>query len=173
LGVEVNLDEMMSILPDLLQSNLKVIFCGTAAGTMSAQLGAYYANPGNKFWRVLYETGLTPRLFAPQEFPILPQYGIGLTDLAQHTFGNDSDLRPHDFDAEAFRTKMLHYTPRAIAFNSKRAAQEFFRQKTIGYGQQPEMLGNSAIFVLPSTSGLACRSWDPIYWHELATFLST
>jgi TDG/mug DNA glycosylase family protein len=160
----------VSILPDLLPPNLKVVFCGTAAGTMSARMGAYYANPGNKFWRILHETGLTPRQLAPQEFPILPQYGLGLTDLAQHTFGNDTDLRPHDFDVAAFRDKMLRYAPRVIAFNSKRAALEFFRRKTVGYGQQPETLGESAIFVLPSTSGLACGAWDAAYWHELAAF---
>jgi TDG/mug DNA glycosylase family protein len=163
----------MPILPDILQSNLKVIFCGTAAGTMSARLGAYYANPGNKFWRILYETGLTPRQLTPQEFPTLPQYGLGLTDLAQHTFGNDSDLRPTDFDVEAFRAKMLRYAPRAIAFNSKRAAQEFFGRKTVGYGQQPETLGTSAIFILPSTSGLACGAWDATYWHGLAAFVGS
>ena len=27
------------------------------------------------------------------------------------------------------------------------------------------------VFVLPSTSGLACRSWDPAPWHALAARL--
>ena len=62
----------MPILPDLLPHNLKVVFCGTAAGTQSAQAGAYYAGRGNKFWRILHETGLTPRQLAPHEFPTLP-----------------------------------------------------------------------------------------------------
>jgi double-stranded uracil-DNA glycosylase len=29
---------------------LKVVFCGTAAGTQSAQAGTYYAGRGNYFW---------------------------------------------------------------------------------------------------------------------------
>ena len=161
----------MTILPDILAPNLNIIFCGTAAGTMSAQVGAYYANPGNKFWRILYETGLTPRLLSPHDFCTLPQYGLGLTDLAQHAFGNDTDLHPHDFDPATFRDKMLRYAPRAIAFNSKRAAQEFFGRKTVAFGRQPELLDKSAIFVLPSTSGLACRSWDASHWHALAAFV--
>jgi double-stranded uracil-DNA glycosylase len=161
----------MTILPDILSENLNIIFCGTAAGTMSAQVGAYYANPGNKFWRILYETGLTPRLLSPHEFRTLPQYGLGLTDLAQQAFGNDTDLRPHDFDPAAFRDKMLRYAPRAVAFNSKRAAQEFFRRKNVAFGRQPELLGRSAIFALPSTSGLACRSWDAAHWHSLAAWI--
>jgi double-stranded uracil-DNA glycosylase len=63
-----------SILPDVLAPNLKVVFCGTAAGTQSAEVGAYYAGRGNKFWRTLYEIGLTPRQLAPHEFTSLPLY---------------------------------------------------------------------------------------------------
>lgn len=36
----------MPILPDVLQPNLNIVFCGTAPGTVSAQRGAYYANAG-------------------------------------------------------------------------------------------------------------------------------
>jgi G:T/U-mismatch repair DNA glycosylase len=42
--------EKVAILPDVLQPDLKVVFCGTAAGTQSAQAGAYYAGRGNYFW---------------------------------------------------------------------------------------------------------------------------
>lgn len=161
----------MTILPDVLAENLNIIFCGTAAGTMSAQLGAYYANPGNKFWRILYEIGLTPRLLSPHEFRTMPEYGLGLTDLAQQTFGSDTDLSKQDFDAAALREKILRYAPRVLAFTSKRGGQEFFGRKTISFGLQLELLGTSAISVLPSTSGLARRSWDAAHWHALAAFV--
>ena len=42
--------EKVVILPDVLQPDLKVVFCGTAAGTQSAQAGTYYAGRGNYFW---------------------------------------------------------------------------------------------------------------------------
>ena len=58
------------------------MICGSAAGRRSAAAGAYYAGPGNKFWRILHESGLTPRRLAPEEFALLPDVGIGLTDLA-------------------------------------------------------------------------------------------
>ena len=35
------------ILPDVLVPNLKIVFCGSAAGTKSAKLGLPYAGPGN------------------------------------------------------------------------------------------------------------------------------
>ena len=55
-------------LPDVLRPDLDVVFVGTAAGRRSAAVGAYYAHPGNRFWKTLHSTGLTPRLFAPDEF---------------------------------------------------------------------------------------------------------
>jgi len=38
------------MLPDVLAANLDVVFCGTAAGKRSAEVGMYYAGPGNRFW---------------------------------------------------------------------------------------------------------------------------
>jgi len=79
------------ILPDVLQPGLALVFCGTAAGKRSAAERAYYAHPGNLFWRALFDAGLTPRQLAPSEFPLLPDYGIGLTDLAKRHSGNDNE----------------------------------------------------------------------------------
>jgi TDG/mug DNA glycosylase family protein len=40
---------MDDVLPDVLVPGLAVVFCGNAAGKVSAQRGAYYAGPGNYF----------------------------------------------------------------------------------------------------------------------------
>ena len=68
------------------------MFCGTAAGTESARRRCYYAHPQNKFWRALHEVGLTDRLLDCSEFALLPQFGIGLTDIAKTASGMDKDL---------------------------------------------------------------------------------
>ena len=65
------------VLPDLLKSNLNIVFCGTAASKKSKKLNAYYAGPGNKFWKTLYEIGLTDIQVNPQEFKILLKYNTG------------------------------------------------------------------------------------------------
>ena len=39
------------ILPDLLDYDLNIVFCGTAASKKSKNFNAYYAGPGNKFWK--------------------------------------------------------------------------------------------------------------------------
>ena len=82
---------MTDVLRDLLQPSLRIVLCGTAAGTTSAALRAYYAHRQNKFWRILHETGLTPELLQPQQFRDLLQYRIGLTDLVKAGAGMNSD----------------------------------------------------------------------------------
>ena len=54
------------VLPDLLRPGLRIVFCGTAAGNVSAARGAYYAHPQNRFWSALYAFGLTPRQLEPE-----------------------------------------------------------------------------------------------------------
>jgi TDG/mug DNA glycosylase family protein len=162
----------MDKLPDLLAPDLQVVFCGTAAGRQSAARGAYYAHPGNRFWRVLAETGLTPRQLAPQEYAELLQYGIGLTDLTKMQAGIDSEVRHNPADVEAFKAKIKEYHPRVLALTSKETAKRFYGRKTAEYGRQPDPLGDTVIFVLPSTSGLATSFWDESHWSELAAFLA-
>jgi TDG/mug DNA glycosylase family protein len=158
------------ILPDVLRPGLKVVFCGTAAGTLSAQAQCYYAAPGNKFWRTLYQVGLTPRQLTPAEFPCVTQFEIGLTDLKKNEFGADSTLSFNQKDRELLRAKLLKFAPKVVAFNSKNAAEKFLNHR-VSFGLQDQKIGESVVFVLPSTSGLACRSWDQTVWMQLSAFL--
>ena len=80
------------VLPDLIKPGLRIVFCGTAAGTVSAARGAYYAHPQNRFWTALHAFGLTPRKLNPEEYNELPQWGLGLTDIAKHVSGMDREL---------------------------------------------------------------------------------
>ena len=158
------------ILPDLLQPGLALVFCGTAAGRRSADEGAYYAHPGNLFWRALHAVELTPRLFAPAEFPLLPTLGIGLTDLAKHHVGNDDELPRDAFDVVALRQRIERHAPRVLAFTSKAAARAALGRAT-SYGLQPEYFGTTQLFVLPSPSGQARGHWDLSPWHALAALV--
>jgi TDG/mug DNA glycosylase family protein len=156
------------ILPDYLQPGLKAVFCGTAAGEQSAQTGHYYANPQNRFWQALYESGFTPRLLRPDEDALLAELGIGLTDVSKTGRGMDHGLKPGDFDAALLRSKIETFQPQALAFTSKRAGREYFGVKRVAYGLQQEAIGKTAIFVLPSPSGAARGYWDIGAWKALA-----
>ena len=160
------------VLPDVLQPGLALVFCGTAAGKRSAAEGAYYAHPGNLFWRALYSAQLTPRLFAPAEFPQLPHYGIGLTDLAKRHSGNDSELPRDAFDVAALLAKIERHSPRLLAFTSKNAARAVLGRSS-GYGLQGETIGYTRLFVLPSPSGQARGHWDIGPWLALGKLYRT
>ena len=100
------------------------MFCGTAAGERSAQRGCYYAGSGNRFWKTLAEVGLTPRPLRSDEFRELPNYGLGLTDLAKKVCGADSTIRSSDFDLEGFRRRLMEAAPRFVAFNGKKVQRQ-------------------------------------------------
>lgn len=160
----------MTILPDVLAPRLGIVFCGTQAGRVSALRGAYYAGPGNRFWPVLHEVGLVPRQLRPEEFSCLPEYGIGLTDVAKATSGPDTALLPAHVDVEGFLMKMRAAAPAFIAFNGKRAAGAVLGVPgpRIFYGRQPVAVAGCATFVLPSTSGAASGFWSIAPWRDLA-----
>ncbi len=161
---------MNHILPDVLDYNLRIVFCGTAAGDVSAMRGAYYAGPGNRFWATLFKIGLTDRKLPPENFRDVLKYGIGLTDLAKSSYGADSTLAHSAFDIDSFREKMLKHSPSMIAFNGKKSAKTFL-QHDISYGIKEEKIGASVIFVLPSTSGAARKFWDESYWMALRQYI--
>jgi double-stranded uracil-DNA glycosylase len=159
-----------SILPDVLRPGLRLVFCGTAAGKRSAAEGAYYAHPGNLFWRALFQSGLTPRLLTPREFPLLLDWDIGLTDLAKRHAGNDDELPRDAFDVSALLSKIERYAPGILAFTSKNAARTVLGAG-IHYGLQNHGIGRTKLFVLPSPSGQARGHWSLGPWMELATHL--
>jgi double-stranded uracil-DNA glycosylase len=160
---------MEQILSDVLQPNLKVVFCGTAAGDTSARLRLYYADPRNRFWGILHDIGLTPTKLRPPEYEKVVQYGIGLTDLAKYVSGTDDKLMESDYDIEGLITKVRKYSPRILALTSKETARIFLGKRKLDYGLQMRTIGNTSIYVLPSTSG-GNGHWGITYqyWYKLA-----
>ena len=146
---------------------MRLVVCGSAAGRRSAEAGAYYAGPGNKFWRILDECGLTPGRLQPAEFAALLEHGIGLTDLAKAYAGGDAGIRAEDDDVDGLVAKITVAAPAWLAFNGKRAAQVVLA-RAVDYGPQRETIGPSRLVVLPSTAGAASGHWDQAPWHELA-----
>lgn len=161
------------LVPDLLVNDLKLVFCGTAPSKASFHAKAYYAKSGNRFWPTLAAVGLTPRRFAPAEYPELLSLGLGLTDLCKHHFGNDDELPRGALDRQALLTKLREFRPRRLAFTSKNAGQAALARKITHYGLQKEVLEGSQIWVLPSPSGLATKFWDIVPWRQLAAELRT
>jgi len=162
------------ILPDLLQPGLDLIVCGTAAGNKSARHEAYYAGSGNLFYQTLARCNFTAKQLLPNEYPQLLQYKIGLTDLAKFKFGTDKELTREDYDVQSFIDKIMLHKPRFICFNGKTAASVVLgiqKTKELGYGLQNKKIGNTSIFIAPSTSPRAYAFWDESHWAQLKTLI--
>jgi TDG/mug DNA glycosylase family protein len=142
-----------SAVPDILATGLECIFCGINPGRRSAAAGAHFANPRNDFWRLLADAGLTPRPLAPEEQWELPGLGYGLTNAAHRTTRGSGELRSADFAGAAERLEQiaLELRPAVIAFVGKAGYAGAFRQRP-ALGLQERRLGETALFVLPSTS---------------------
>ncbi len=141
-------------LPDLLKPGLDLVFVGLNPSLKSAQLGHYYAGPGNQFWPFLFEVGFTDRLLTPQEDASLLGYGIGLTDVVKRPTRGVNDLSSKEF-APGFaglKQKLATYRPRMVAFNGKTGYQTALGVR-IDYGLQSDVLEGIPVFVCPSTSG--------------------
>jgi TDG/mug DNA glycosylase family protein len=150
---------------------LRLVICGTAASPESARKRQYYAGPGNRFWAILHETGITDCRLEPKDFERLAEFGVGLTDVMKSQSGIDSDVDFTLFDSEAFSARILTARPRVLCFNGKKAAQVALRRRTVDYGDLGEKIGGTHLFVAPSTSGLAARWWNASVWSDLAELI--
>jgi TDG/mug DNA glycosylase family protein len=146
-------DRTKSAVPDVLGPDLRVVFCGINPGFVSAAAGAHFANPRNDFWRLLHEAGFTPGLLAPEQQSEALRLGIGLTNAAPRTTRGSGDLRRADFAGAAERLERMavDLRPAWIGFVGKEAYRGVFGGRT-ELGEQARRLGETRLFVLPSTS---------------------
>ena len=165
----------MSVLPDYLRTGLDLVFVGINPGTRSAAAGHHYAGPGNHFWPLLHESRIVsePLTFA-QDQRVL-EWSIGLTNMVERASPSISDLSLAEMRAGAvvLRRKLLRYAPRVVCFNGKRI-YEVFAGHPCALGPQPEPIGASQVYVMPSTSARTAsyqRADKLRYFVELHTLL--
>lgn len=140
-------------LPDYLRPGLRLVFVGYNPGERSARLGHYYAGIANLFWPALYRSGLVSEPLTYRDDHRLPEFGIGVTDLAKRPSRGAGDLPRSEFrnGRAALVRKLRRVRPRVVAFNGK-GVYELFCGGNCSLGLQPEQLCGARVFVLPSTS---------------------
>jgi double-stranded uracil-DNA glycosylase len=146
--------QAVSAVPDVLAPGLRCVFCGITPGRRSSAAGHHFANPRNDFWRLLADSGLTPRQLDPSEQWSLLGLGYGLTNAAYRTTKGSGDLRRGDFAGSEERLARIaaELRPGTIAFVGKAAYQRAFGVSRCDLGLQERTLGETQLFVLPSTS---------------------
>lgn len=140
--------------PDHLRAGLKLVIVGINPGLRSGASGHHYASPVNHFWPLLYDAGLVPEPFTYADDFRMPDYGIGLTNLVERTTRQASELNAAEMKAgaERLRAKLLAIRPAIVCFNGKGIYEVFAARKKVDLGLQPEKLGDSLLFVMPSSS---------------------
>jgi TDG/mug DNA glycosylase family protein len=162
-------DATPSDVPDVLAPDLRVVFVGINPGRVSAEAAAHFANPRNDFWRLLHAARLTARLYEPAEQFSLLEEGIGVTNAAYRTTPGSGDLRRADFAGSAERLEGIarELRPGWLAFVGKEAYRGVFGTRP-ELGLQAQTLGDTKLFVLPSTSPANAA----VPWHERLRWFS-
>jgi double-stranded uracil-DNA glycosylase len=161
---------------DLLRPGLKLVFCGYNPSLASGRSGHHYAHPGNRFWRVLFTSGITDRLYEPQEDERLLSLGIGFTNLCSRPTRRADELTREEIRTGALtlRQKLEQFRPRVVAYTGIGVYRWFRATSKVFWGVQDTaaVLGVTDV-VVPSPSGLNRMRFEELVDHYriLVTFL--
>lgn len=161
----------MRVAVDLLRPELKLIFCGYNPSLTSGRSGRHYAHPGNRFWRVLWASGITDRLYEPQEDETLLELGIGFTNLCSRPTRRADELTREEIrsGALALRQKLEQFRPRVVAYTGIGVYKWFRATSKVGWGvQEVSAVPGVTDVVVPSPSGLNRMSFEELVDHYRA-----
>lgn len=133
-----------------------LVWVGINPGRRSHQTGHHFAGPGNLFWRLLADAGLTPRLLKPSEDAQLTALGQGLTNVVRRWSPGAEDLTPEEWlqGAQALRRRLRRWNPALVVFLGKQVYASFVSsKKSLPFGLQPVVEGITyAVYVAPNPS---------------------
>lgn len=134
-----------------------MLFVGINPGVRSAQTGHHFAGPSNRFWKLLFQSGLVPEPVKHEDDDRLPSFGFGITNICARATPGIDTLMPEEFveGREKLRRKILRYQPKIVAMVGVTVFRAMFpaRKGAVTLGLQPETIGGTAVFVLPNPSG--------------------
>ncbi|MCJ7842015.1 mismatch-specific DNA-glycosylase [Lederbergia sp. NSJ-179] len=147
----------MKPVPDDLKKGLKLLFVGFNPSIRSSETGHHYANPTNKFWKVLFGAGLTERLYDPGEGEKLLKKGFGFTNIVPRPTRSAAEITKEEYQQgkEILVEKIRYYKPKVVCFVGKGVYLQYSGKRKAEWGPQPDQTVPGVIdFVAPSTSGL-------------------
>lgn len=141
---------------DLLDHDLKILFCGINPGLYSAATGFHFARPGNRFWKVLHQAGFTDRQLDPSEEHELLGLGYGITSLVNRTTARADELTQEEFvsGGRVLTRKIKKFHPGILAVLGIGAFRSAFQRPAASVGHQAEKINDTRIWLLPNPSGL-------------------
>ncbi|MBB6218271.1 TDG/mug DNA glycosylase family protein [Anaerosolibacter carboniphilus] len=144
-------------LPDIIKEDLDVLFIGYNPGLKSAQEGHHYAGKSNRFWKLLYDAGLTPRKLHPYEDRELLHYGYGSTNIIDRETKSAAELTDEEYEVgrEKLKGLLRKYHPKIACYVGIGVYQRFAKKKEIKPGLQSNSIVEGVLdYVCSSSSGL-------------------
>jgi double-stranded uracil-DNA glycosylase len=158
-------------LRDRIAPGVEVLLVGINPGVRSALTGHHFAGYSNRFWKLLYESGLVPEPITSEDDGRLPQWGFGVTNLVARATPGVGDLHPSELLAGRDRLvrKVRQYRPDIVALVGLTIYRALFplSRGPVRPGLAPETLAGARVFVLPNPSG---RNAHYSYAQMLAAF---
>lgn len=155
----------MDYIYDHIKKNLDILFVGFNPSIRSGETGHHYANPNNRFWTILHQSGLTPRRYAPTEDFKLLDLNFGLTNIVSRPTVGAADITREEYRAgrEELKRKIEKNKPRIVCFVGKGVYQEYSGLRQVEWGEQDKPVVQGTIdFVAPSSSGLVRMKLEEI-----------
>ncbi len=105
-------------LTDRIEPGVRVLLIGINPGVTSALTGHHFAGPTNRFWRLLYESGIVPEPVTHEDDVRLPEWGIGMTNLVARPSPGIDVLKPAEYIEgwTILEQKIAKYRPKIVAF---------------------------------------------------------
>ena len=143
---------------DHIKPNVQILFVGINPGLRSAAMGHHFAGHSNRFWKLLFESKLTPMPLTYRDDWRLPEWGLGLTNIVQRPSAGIDVLKPREYIAGRKRllATVTRYRPHAVALLGVTIYRTLFleyRTGRISLGLQAKTLAGRPVFVLPNPSG--------------------
>ena len=158
-------------LRDRIAVGVRVLFVGINPGIRSAMTGHHFAGFSNRFWKLLYESGLVPEPIGFVDDGRLPHWGYGITNIVSRPTPGIDTLTREEYVAGRLRLrrKVQRYRPAIVAMIGVTVFRAMFpaRKGPVALGRQDERLGDAVVFVLPNPSG---RNANYSYAEMLAAF---
>jgi TDG/mug DNA glycosylase family protein len=158
-------------LRDRIRPGVEVLFVGINPGVRSALTGHHFAGFSNRFWKLLYESGLVPERITFVDDDRLPDWGFGITNIVPRATPGIDTLSPDEYVRGRTRlhAKIRKFRPRVIALVGVTVFRAMFPEHRgrVVAGLQTQTFEGTPVFVLPNTSG---RNANFSYAEMLAAF---
>jgi TDG/mug DNA glycosylase family protein len=141
---------------DLIDYDLKVLFCGINPGIWSGATGFHFAKPGNRFWKALHFGGFSDRVLHPSEEHELIENGCGITSFCKRTTARADELTTEEYieGGKHLVKKIEKFNPQFLAVLGIGVYRTAFNRPKAKLGLQEEKIGKTKIWLLPNPSGL-------------------